>query len=93
VALWLLVALDAWREGAGHGLLTTLIPPYAFIYAGLRSEHTWLKSLVLSAAVMLAAEFYFLGSAAMLHEAQTAINRGIEAVGGRIERAGDPLPD
>lgn len=92
-ALWLIVVLDAWREGAAQGLLTIFIPPYAFVYAMLRTEYVWLKALVFSAGLMLGAELYFLNDNAMIRQAQASINSGIQAVERSIQRAGDPVPD
>ena len=92
LTLWAMVAIDAWREGSGQGVLTTLIPPYAFLYAALRTEYVWLKALVFCGALMLAAELHFLNEQAMVREAQESIARGIESVEGRIQRAGDPMP-
>ena len=90
--VWLIVVIDAWREGTFYGLGSLLFPPYALAYAVSRMESYWAKALVFATLIALAAELHFLGADASVHRMGAAVERGIVSVGNLIERAGDPTP-
>ncbi len=89
-AIWLLVAIEAWRESAFRGLAATLFPPYTLFYAVGRLESHWRRSLVYAACLALVAELHLLGSDAALRRGNDALEQGIAAVSSLIVRAGEP---
>jgi len=89
-APWLLVTVEALREGVLPGLGCLLVPGYVVAYSLRRVERAWMRYLILGALALLAAEYVWWRDRSVV----TAIVARADALNNRItlllKRAGEP---
>ncbi len=85
----LIVIVDAFREGAGHGLLCLCFPPYLVWYAMTRVESYWIQAVVGGALALLIADFFWLSNHSIVSITSKVVEQFIDGVGDVIHRAGE----
>jgi len=89
-APWLLVTVEALREGLFYGMGCLFIPGYIVVYSLRRVERAWMRYLILGALALLAAEYFWWHDRSVVAwlagEAQ-AFNSRVRLL---LKRAGDP---
>lgn len=87
---WLLITLEALREGLLYALGCVVVPGYVVVYSLLRVEKAWMRYLILGALFLMMAEHLWWHDQSVVAAISRRSDAFIERVAEELRRSAEP---